>query len=242
MTPMGFIFGSPLAVFGALAGAVAMPIIIHLLNRRRYRIVVWAAMRFLLAAERKNAKKMRIEQLLLLAVRTALVLLLVLAMASVMPWAEKIWHALFPESVAKAADFGMQRTHRILVLDGSFSMATHIGDQTCFERAKSVAEQIVREAPRGDGFSVVLMSAPPKRIVPEPSEDSSKVVAEIEAIRLPHGNADLAATLNTVENLVRQSPTKFTQREVYFLTDLQQSSWLAKQTGGLAAIVQKIQA
>ena len=97
MTPMGFIFGSPLAVFGALAGAVAVPIIIHLLNRRRYRIVVWAAMRFLLAAERKNAKKMRIEQLLLLAVRTALVLLLVLAMASVMPWTENVWAHFWPE-------------------------------------------------------------------------------------------------------------------------------------------------
>src|SRR5262249_17499716 len=157
------------------------------------------------------------------------------------PWAEKIWHALFPESVAKAADFGMQRTHRILVLDGSFSMATHIGDQTCFERAKAVAEQIVRDAPRGDGFSVVLMSAPPKRIVPEPSEDSSKVLAEIEAVRLPHGNADLAATLNTVENLVRQSPAKFSQREVYFLTDLQHSSWLTKQPAALAPVVKKIQ-
>src|SRR5258708_35263858 len=104
MTPMGFFFGSPLAAFGALAGGVAVPIIIHLLNRRRYRVVVWAAMRFLLAAERKNAKKMRIEQLLLLAVRTALVLLLVLAMGSVLPWSERIWHALFPESLARAAD------------------------------------------------------------------------------------------------------------------------------------------
>src|SRR6516165_682013 len=139
MTPMSFIFGSPLAVFGALAGAVAVPIIIHLLNRRRYRVVVWAAMRFLLAAERKNAKKMRIEQLILLAVRTALVALLVLAMASVMPWSEKIWHALFPESIARAASFGTARTHRILVLDGSFSMAARVGDQTCFERAKAVA-------------------------------------------------------------------------------------------------------
>jgi hypothetical protein len=239
--PLGFIFGSPFAAFGALAGAVAVPIIIHLLNRRRYRVVLWAAMRFLLAAERKNAKKMRIEQLLLLAVRTALVLLLVLAMASVMPWAERIWHELFPASVAKAADFGMQRTHRIIVLDGSLSMATRIGDQTCFERAKAVAEQLVRDAPRGDGFSVVLMSAPPRRIVPEPSDDASKVIAEIAAARLPHGNSDLAATLNTVENLVRQSPAKFGQREIYFLTDLQQSSWLPKQRDALAPIIQKIQ-
>jgi hypothetical protein len=241
MMPLGFFFGSPLAAFAALAGAVAVPIIIHLLNRRRFRVVVWAAMRFLLAAERKNAKKMRLEQLVLLAVRTALLMLLVLAMASVMPWSEKVWHGLFPENVARAASFGTARTHKIIVLDGSFSMATRVGDQTCFEKAKAAAEQIVRDSPRGDGFSVVLMSAPPRRIVPEPSEDAGKVLAEIAAARLPHGNSDLTATLNTVENLVRQSPAKFDQREVYFLTDLQQSSWLAKQPGGLAAVVQKIQ-
>src|SRR5438552_9818276 len=162
MTPLGFVFCPPLAALGALAGAVAVPIIIHLLHRRRYRVVIWAAMRFLLNAEKKNAKRMRIEQLILLAVRTTLVLLLVLAMASVMPWSEKIWHALFPESVARAADFGTQRTHKILVLDGSFSMATRVGDQTCFERARALAEEIVRDSARGDGFSVVLMSAPPR--------------------------------------------------------------------------------
>src|SRR6516162_10085160 len=145
MTPLGFFFGSPFAAFAALAGAVAVPIIIHLLNRRRYRVVVWAAMRFLLNAEKKNARRLRIEQLILLAVRTALVALLVLAMASVMPWSEKVWHALFPESMARAASFATQRTHKILILDGSFSMAARVGDQTCFERAKSVAEQIVRD-------------------------------------------------------------------------------------------------
>jgi hypothetical protein len=241
MTPLAFLFGTPLAASAALAGAVVVPIIIHLLNRRRYRVVVWAAMRFLLAAEKKNARRMRIEQLLLLAVRTSLVLLLVLAMASVMPWSEKIWHALFPESMARAASFATQRTHKILILDGSFSMATRVGDATCFDRARSVAEQIVRHAPAGDGFSVVLMSAPPRRVVPEPSEDAGKVLAELGGLRLPHGNADLAATLNTVENLVRQSPAKFDQREVYFISDLQSSTWLSRQPGGVAAIVQKIQ-
>ena len=36
------------------AGAVSIPVIIHLLNRRRFKIVTWAAMRFLLAAQKQN--------------------------------------------------------------------------------------------------------------------------------------------------------------------------------------------
>src|SRR5437016_4257714 len=102
-------------------GAVAVPIIIHLLNRKRYKIVTWAAMRFLLAAQKQNSRRLRIEQILLLFVRCALVALIVIAMASVMPWMENLWAAIWPEgggpAIARTA-----RTHHVFVLDGSLSM------------------------------------------------------------------------------------------------------------------------
>ncbi|MBM3335798.1 BatA domain-containing protein, partial [Candidatus Sumerlaeota bacterium] len=41
----GLTFVHPIMLWGLLAGAI--PIIIHLLNRRRYRPMPWAAMRFL---------------------------------------------------------------------------------------------------------------------------------------------------------------------------------------------------
>ena len=55
----------PMLLWGLLLAAV--PIIIHLLNRRRYRTVRWAAMDFLRAAFKKNQKRLRIENLLLLS-------------------------------------------------------------------------------------------------------------------------------------------------------------------------------
>src|SRR5437773_11869322 len=69
-------FGIWEATLAVGAGAVSVPIIIHLLNRRRFKIVTWAAMRFLLAAQKQNSRRLRIEQLLLLAVRCLLVALL----------------------------------------------------------------------------------------------------------------------------------------------------------------------
>src|SRR5229473_4077145 len=116
-----------LTTLAVAAAAASIPIIIHLLNRNRYRVVSWAAMRFLLAAQRKNTRRMRLEQLILLAIRTLLVILLVLAMASVMPWAEELWFRLFPDSAVQAAT-GSRRMHKILVLDGSFSMALRVGE------------------------------------------------------------------------------------------------------------------
>src|SRR5437764_4135465 len=97
LAPLAVLFATPLAALATLAGAASVPVVIHLLNRRRYRIVDWAAMRFLLAARRQNVRRLRVEQLLLLTVRTLLVVLLVAAMCSVMPWAEGVWQRLFPD-------------------------------------------------------------------------------------------------------------------------------------------------
>lgn len=67
----------------AVAGfaAVAIPIIIHLLFRQRRRPVPWAAMRFLLEALRKQRKRLRLETLILLAVRCLLLACLAAAIA-----------------------------------------------------------------------------------------------------------------------------------------------------------------
>jgi hypothetical protein len=238
---VAFLFETPLAALLAAAGAVSIPIIVHLLNRNRYRIVTWAAMRFLLAAQRKNTRRLRLEQMLLLTVRTLIVLLLVLAMISVMPWTEGIWQRLFPGQ-ASLASVGSRRTHKILVLDGSFSMALRTGEGTRFDRARSLAARIVLEAQGGDGFSVVLMAAPPRRIISDPSDDAHKVAEEIQALHLPHGNADLVATFNAVEDMLRKSPEKFQEREVYFLTDMQRSTWTERQRADPNAVLQKIQA
>lgn len=238
----GFLFGPALlqilTTAGVGAAVVSIPIIIHLLNRRRYRIVQWAAMRFLLAAQRQQSRRMRLEQLILLLVRVAMVLLLVLAMASVMDWAEKAWAVLWPDGdIGHTADLA---THKILVLDGSFSMAARVNGTSCFEKARTLARQIVADAGPGDSFSVVLMAAPPQRVVPGPSDAGARVIDALTGVRLPHGNADLPGTLNVVEDMLRQSPQQFERKEVYFLTDLQRSTWIASRSEGIRPVLDRI--
>src|SRR5215210_5771648 len=66
-----------------LAGAllVSTPIIIHLINRIRFRRVRWAAMEFLLKAQKKMRRKKILEQLILLLLRILLILLAGLLLA-----------------------------------------------------------------------------------------------------------------------------------------------------------------
>ena len=58
-----------------------IPVLIHFINRRRYRRVPWAAMSFLLAANRRSAKRVRLEQLLLMLARIGVIVLLGLTVA-----------------------------------------------------------------------------------------------------------------------------------------------------------------
>src|SRR3990172_11702778 len=58
-----------------------IPVLIHLLNRRRFRRIPWAAMSFLLAANRRSAKRVRLQQLLLMLARIGVIVLLGLAVA-----------------------------------------------------------------------------------------------------------------------------------------------------------------
>lgn len=61
--------------------AVLLPLLIHLLNRLRYRQVDWAAMAFLLAAARRSTHSARVRHWLLLACRMLIVLLVILALS-----------------------------------------------------------------------------------------------------------------------------------------------------------------
>src|SRR3954462_4689738 len=61
-----------MAAGGAL---ISSPILIHLINRMRFKRIRWAAMEFLLKSQKKNQRRMIIEQLILLLLRILLVLL-----------------------------------------------------------------------------------------------------------------------------------------------------------------------
>ena len=97
--------------------AAAAPLLIHLWNRRRYREVPWAAMEHLLAALKKRSRRLRFEHWLLLAVRTALIVCVVVAVAG--PYIERLGGRC-------AAG---KPVHRVIVLDGSYSMAYKPADE-----------------------------------------------------------------------------------------------------------------
>jgi hypothetical protein len=205
---------SQLAMLGWLAAA-ALPVLIHLWNKRRYREITWAAMEYLLAAIQKNSRRLRIEQWLLLAVRTAIILLVVLAVAG--PYLEQ----------AVAPFIAGRPTHKLIVIDASYSMAYQSTDKSRFERATELAAEIVNDSRQGDSFTLILMAAPPRVIVGTPSQSPRDFLLEVQTARLQHTGAHLPSTLAQIEQVLNAASSQNIdlQHEVFFLTDLGRNTW-----------------
>jgi hypothetical protein len=221
-----------LAMLGWLAAA-AVPLFIHLWSRRKHREAPWAAVEFLLAAIRKNARRMQFEQWLLLAVRTLIILLVVLAVAE--PYAEELGVLVTP----------YRPSHKVFVLDGSYSMAYRQADETLFERARHMIADIVDASRPGDAFSLVLTGEPSRAIVQTPARSASDFQDELDSLELPHSGGDLIEALTLVEDLIERAEggsTPLAQHEVYILTDLGRTSWQPdQQRRGHAQIVQRLE-
>ena len=154
-------FLNPLLLFGL--AAVAVPIIIHLLNRRKFRKIDWAAMKFVKLSIDQNQRRMKLEDLILLLLRCALLALLALALARpVMRQSESSF-------------MGQAGVTSVLVLDNSFSMGLEDGEATRFERAKAACTNILDSLPSGSSVALYLGSDVVRPVIEEPVFDLDAV-------------------------------------------------------------------
>jgi hypothetical protein len=212
-----WLLSSPWMLFWALTAIV--PVLIHLWSRRRYEEVPWAAMRFLLIAIRKNARRWRIEQLLLLATRMMILILLAIALADPIL-------ALLGDGTTSRGRGG--DTHHVLVIDTSYSMDYQHTDSTRFDIAKRLASEFVRECMQGDGFTLIKLADPPQVVVRDPVFDRESMVTEIAQLNRTDGGADLPATLVGIERVLDQASAhtaRLQRHQISFFTDLGRNTW-----------------
>ncbi|MCR4317793.1 MAG: BatA domain-containing protein [Planctomycetes bacterium] len=124
---------------------VAAPVIIHLLNRTRFKRTRFAAMEFLLRALERTRKRLRFENLLILILRCLLLLLIVMAFA-------------YPTFDVKLEESSARPTHYVILIDNSKSLAYQTTDHTVFEALQKKAGELVDRLSNGrDAVSVLLM-------------------------------------------------------------------------------------
>lgn len=207
---MGFL-NSGLLWF-AMGGLI--PIIIHLLNRQKHRRVRWAAMEFLLAAIRRTQRRLRIENLILLLIRIAVMILLALAIAR--PFLQDSAATISTES----------NTLAVFVIDNSYSMGYKTAQKTSLEKAKEKAGELLKNMKIADEdrVAIVLMSDAPELLYP-PNNKKNLAQETLENVILSDFGTSFPLTLDVIADALArsQNPTK----KVFIFTDLQRQGWMA---------------
>ena len=204
---MGFL--NPLLLLGILAAAA--PVLIHLWSRRRARTLEFSALRFILAAAQQSARRFRLEQLLLLALRVLALALIALAMSRPI--------------LRGAALFGNPRvqTTAVIVLDQSASMGYEGVDGVPFEKAKARALEILRSLQPGDSVSVILMSDRQTTLFEPPTTQIDEAERAIESAQLRLRGTRPESALERAAELVERSQSP--NREIYVLSDFTANGW-----------------
>lgn len=202
-----------------LAGAAAflIPLIIHLLNKRRVINVRWGAMHLLHEALRQKKRNVRIEQLLLLLTRIAIPIVLALCLARpVMSWL-----ATLP---------GLSKTSLIVVLDNSFSMRAPAASGTVRDKLRDDLRRVLGSLPRGSDASVIMAGQPPHLLLDQPTTTLEVIDDKLQ------GEASLAgpASLNDALMLAAAESKRMgnAAQEIIIMSDFQQSDWKSLADGG----------
>jgi hypothetical protein len=205
-------FVHPILFWIGLAG-ISIPIVIHILNRRRFKIVDWAAMHFLLDALRKNRRRLRLEELILLALRCLILLLLGFGLARFV-------------GCAAVGSLGVGEGRTIVfVLDDSFSMGQTRGDRTAFTMALEDLRQALEPVTPRDRVAILRTSQPrgddttgrevffPKGSV----TDKPALLGQVEALQPSDRRANLAEALQAAAEVFGDDTG---QKRLYLFTDL----------------------
>jgi hypothetical protein len=196
-----------------LAGlaAVAIPPIIHLLNRRRFDVVDWGAMQFLEMSMRTR-RKVFIEELLLMLLRMALIAILVLALAA--PYAagpiiEKIT--------------GRDNRDVVLIIDGSTSMSFNADGKSIHDAAKEWADDFLSGLAPGDGVAVLHAKQQVIPVLGELTTDHNKARDALARLSPPRGGMDWPAAVLAANEILKASHRP--RRDIVIISDGQKSSW-----------------
>lgn len=195
-------------LWGLLAASI--PIIIHLLNRRRHRTVKWAAMEFLLKATRESRGKKKLKYLIILACRALAIAALIFAIARPLVGGFLGWGGARIDTV-------------ILVLDRSSSMEQQAKGSRESKRQSALAS--VRKSLEGlDNPRLVLIDSATGTAQDVPSPD---VLDELTAASATDTRASIPALVSTaIDYVLDKAPGR---TEIWVASDMQVSDWAPEQ-------------
>jgi hypothetical protein len=203
-------FVAPLVLIGL--GALAIPVLVHLIQRERKRVVEFPSLMFLRRIPYQSVRRRRIRDWMLLLMRLAALALVVLAFAR--PFFRR-------DSLAAAAQNGAREA--VILLDASYSM--DYGDR--WQKAQAAARDAIHALGPADRASLVLFSSGAEVAV-RSAGDRGRLAAGLAAAKSGPGATRYAPALKLAGSLLVESPLP--RREIILISDFQRRGW--EQTPG----------
>ncbi len=200
---MSFLY--PLFLVAGLS--LAIPILIHLFNLRRYKVVMFPSTRFLKTIQLKSQKQSQLKYKWLLALRLLFLASLILAFAQ----------PFFNSGNKKDTGNRLQ----VIYIDNSGSMGVKKGARTLFEVAREAARKQVLQSPTGSRF-VILTNDKPLSYQPQPAD---KVLTEMNSLDLTGASKSSEKIFATIQSILQSESV--TAADVYYYSDFQESTFAA---------------
>ena len=193
-------FIHPLALLGLAAAAI--PALLHLLQRRTPPELDFPPVRYLSAAERESARRLKLRHLLLLILRTALIVAIVLAAARPL--------------VRVKGGGAHEPTAAVIILDNSPSSGAVVDGRLVLDRLRVAAHSSIARTTSADRVWLMLCDG----VIRGGTREA--LLATIDSTRSGWPRLDLVQAVQRAARLVEAQPLP--GREVHVLSDLQSTA------------------
>ncbi len=203
---MSVSFLYPVFLYGL--AAASLPVLIHLLNRRKLKRIRFPAVRFILLSQKRISRSYRLRHWLLLALRTLAVVFLGLLLAN----------PIFQTGAGLFAGGGP--VDLIVLLDNSLSM-TWSGGGDGFKQAKEAARLLITGLNEGDRAALIptnISGKEPFRL----KGQKEILLKELDTVEIADGTANFAAALGKAYELLSEPVA---QKEIRLITDMGLTGW-----------------
>ncbi|MBI1370364.1 MAG: VWA domain-containing protein [Planctomycetes bacterium] len=192
------------------AAAFSIPLIIHLFNRSRFKVVQWGAMHLLESVIRVNKKRVKIEQLILLLIRCAIPALLALLMARPVLTG---WRALSGDTPSST----------VVLLDNSYSMQAGATSRTNWDVAIDESARVIERTKRGSDVSVVMMGGGPEPLFDKPAFDTRALLDQLRLQHAGYGAAEIESGVGAAAGIL--GGMSHAKRDLIVVSDFQKADW-----------------
>ncbi len=194
--------------------AAGLPVAIHFLTRPKPRTLPFSALRFVRELVNERKSRHRLRDAVILALRTAAVLLLAAAIA----------RPLLNRTAAAVAEENAQVV-RVVLLDVSQSLGAVDRGVALFERARSLAARRLEQR-TGLKANLVFVAAKPRGVFERPASNFALIQEELSQAAVTAQQAQVQSALNLAAEMFAAGDVE-TRRELVIVSDFQRTNWAA---------------